>query len=392
VETHGVSVRRTTLGAAALVVLALLGADTRAAAATVDEAEQMWQSVHRRDAGFGKRAAPTLFLAGGPGFVAAGQIVVRDRVDGTAGPPAIWTSAYGTRWSRVDEDGDALGRRDEITSLARRGEILVALTETGRSIVSTDGRHWETGGQLPQVPAKTPGQEEREPDPFVASRPDGFIALMFDAERTRTRAVWSSHDGRAWVKERIKSGNGTNRVGMVPRAPLGDRWLATSPASDLNERTLFESTDGIRWSAVAGAMPPQPLAPAIAPTRNGRAVLAIQYEEAPSQSGGLWRSDDATTWTEITSFRRSMPYAMPDHLVRSGTWWVLGGISSRPGELKTWPSMWASPDLQQWYEMPKALRGKRNWARNLVEVYAANGRVLGYNAEKGRLWVWTEPD
>jgi hypothetical protein len=171
---------------------------------------------------------------------------------------------------------------------------------------------------------------------------------------------------------------------------LGDRWLATWPTSEEgNERALYESTDGIRWSPVADARPPQPLAPALAPIRDRRAVLGIQFEQQPSPSGGLWRSADAVTWTEIESFRRTMPRGAPDHLLRSGHWWVLGGISYATGMRREWPSMWASPDLRRWFELPEPLRGRPEASE--VGVYAAGDRVLGYAFATGRLWVWTRP-
>jgi hypothetical protein len=280
-------------------------------------------------------------------------------------------------------------------SVASRRGISVAISEEGVVTRSRGGRHWKRVARLFGIPRVRP-----KTNSFLAHRsfsvapgPHGFIAIMRDPEPSWTALTWSSSpDGRCW-RRTDSVGTESAPVGLYPRAPLRDRWLSATPVP-LEASTgyaLFTSRDAVHWVKAAGTEPER-FAPQLRETRDHRSVLAIQYEPPGGLGGRLWRTRDTTAWTEITSFHRSMPYGNPDHLEQSGHWWVLGGFTGEPGTLKLHASMWSSPDLEHWYEMPAALRGKQGAQ---VSVIAANGRVVGFRSASQLpqpiLWVWSAP-
>ena len=346
----------------------------------------MWQRVPFARTGFGARGTPEAIRAGGPGFIATGDLDRGSRPS----TPAIWTSSDGSHWSLVPRSDTELGRRDVLTGLATRRGVTIAATESGKMIRSRDGRHWSRSGVLPGA------RHERFTGHSVLPGPHGFVALEPATTATWNTPTWTSSDGRRWRRSAAVGGE-EHPVGLYPRTPLRDRWLSvrSTAVDDLNPpRAVYSSLDGVRWTKVADAPTLQPLAPQIRSGRGRRSVLAIQYEQPGTNAGHLWTSPDAISWTEVASFHAAMPNGAPDHLVQSGRWWVLGGIT---GPKPQHSDMWASPDLQHWYEMPKDLRGGYS-AEPEVYVVAARHRVLGVadpdphlRRDKPRLWIWRPP-
>ena len=124
-------------------------------------------------------------------------------------------------------------------------------------------------------------------------------------------------------------------------------------------------------------------------------MLAIQYEARNTFGGRLWSTRDGRQWTEIRSFHAQMPVANPDRLVQSGKWWILGGNTGTPDGRRR-SSMWASPDLRRWYEMPVARRGPKGSGSGVL-LTAGNGRVFGFSPNAAvddggpSAWVWSPP-
>jgi hypothetical protein len=354
--------------------------------ASAKNASGMWQRVAFSRSGFGARGTPEAIRAGGPGFIATGIVLDRDRRDSS---PAIWTSTDGSHWSLVPRRDAALNRKDVLTGLASRRGVTIAATARGKIIRSRDGRHWRRSGELR-------GARRRAfTSHLVLPGPHGFVALEPATTATWNIPTWTSSDGRRWTKS-IAVGSEQHPVGLFPRTPFRDHWLTTRSTAldDTSEpRAVYSSTDGVRWNKVSDAPAVQPLGQQIRSTRSRSSVLAIQYEQAPASDGHLWTSHDAINWREIASFHAAMPNGAPDHVVRSGRWWVLGGIT---GPKPQHSDMWASPDLHRWYEMPKDLRGGyRSDAE--VSVIAGRHRVLGFagptnkRGAKVQLWIWRPP-
>jgi hypothetical protein len=102
---------------------------------------------------------------------------------------------------------------------------------------------------------------------------------------------------------------------------------------------------------------------------------------------------DGRTWTDVRTFHEQVPAGYPYELVQRGGWWILVGNDRTP-EGQRRATMWTSTDLRRWYEMPKPIRGPRNYS--VISGLAAHaGRVVGIaygdRANNSVIYVWTKP-
>lgn len=154
---------------------------------------------------------------------------------------------------------------------------------------------------------------------------------------------------------------------------------------------LGRSKDGTARSADRGALPAR-VPWRLAGTANEDRLLLVGSERNRADvARRLWSSSDGRTWRETRSFRRRFPTAAPDQLVDSGGWWVLGGTEGGEQQRAT---MWASPDLQQWIELPTELRGRTLSASEdplALMLVARRRTVVAYDSRSTALWVWRRP-
>lgn len=341
-----------------------------------------WNRFDVRKA-FGADAHPFAIAKGGPGLVAIGSRSSSRHPVARAG---VWTSSDGERWTAVRGMPIPSDRFTGFSGFVSRRGVLVASTGGGEIWRSTNGTRWRPVADL----------AEAELDSVrVEVGPRGFVAVGSQRGAPLwAMPVWTSVNGRHWVAAE-GSGTVTHPIGLLPVAPLGSSWLSLSnpTSAGLN---VFESDDGVRWAVIPGANIPERFALPLASNHEHTRVLGIQYEhvEIPKSFGGrVWSTRDGKNWTEITSFHEQMPVANPDHIVESGKWWVLGGnTGTRDGRRRA--SMWTSPDLRHWYEMPKQLRGPKTDGAG-VFVTAISGGVVGLGGSGVRgshVWVWNPPD
>lgn len=336
-----------------------------------------WRRVASREA-FGGNASPNVIGVWQDRFLALGR---------QRGRPAVWTSSDGAHWDQLPVE-HAPRSFGDFTSVAVRGSVIVATTTDQREGAgfwrSTDGARWrEVARAVPTGPTTTYQ---------VSRRPGGFVAVS--QSPTGSTIALASRDGRSW------SGTASTRdldyrTGLFPGAPLDRSFITIWGVQPGTDRPLvYRSRDRIRWDRIVDADAPERLALPLAGDRARTVVLGIAYEARGTFGGRLFSTQDGATWTEIPSFHAQMPVANPDHLVQVGRWWVLGGNTGTPDGNRR-ASMWSTPDLRHWYEMPARLRGPKTDG-SAVTVTANGGRVVGY-APRGagggpNLWVWTRPD
>jgi hypothetical protein len=357
---------------ALLVTLVALGPDDGGPASPGGT----WQRIDQRTA-FGRSGFPTVITPWRGKLLALGN---GRSSEPFAGPdPAAWTSEDGVHWERLSVTVPP-SRFNGFSSVATRGRVIIATASVEDHVEfwrSTDGRDWRSVEMaVPTGPATMY---------TVSRRPGGFVAMS--QSPTGYTIARASRDGRRW------SGTAATRdldfrTGLFPGAPLGRGFITFWGSQPGTESPLvYRSHDRIRWDRIAGAQTPDRLG-FIAGDRGRARVLGIQFEPEGTFGGRIWSTIDGARWTEIPSFHEQMPVGNPDHLVQAGHWWVLGGNTGTP-DGKRRASMWTSPDLRRWYEMPARLRGAKTQGIGMP-VVAHDGRVIG---KAGRwLWIWTPPE
>ena len=333
---------------------------------------------------FGRDAGAVQIVASGPGFVAVGTRGVLE----TGLRPAVWTSTDGVRWDAVKGARFPSGRRfSGFRSVAARHDELVASTQANELWYSRDAKIWRRAS-LPGAPALDGVNLTEDPSTFIAL---GSTA----ASPSASAPVWTSLHGHRWSAVAL-TGAPPVGFGLFPAARLHESWFAVGATSlsDSEARGAFASRDGLHWAAVAKANVPDRFGNILANNAARTRVLGIQvehYQPRYSFGGRLWSTSNGSTWTEITSFHHQLPVANPDRLVRLGRWWVLSGNTGTADGLRR-ASMWTSPDLRRWYEMPRRLQGRESTGSS-VGLTVAQGRVVGTSGGRGSsfVWVWSPP-
>jgi hypothetical protein len=374
-------------GIAAALVLALLvgfvslGRDPGGPA----EPGGTWQRISQRTA-FGRNASPSLITTWRGQLLALGSYQVSKQPRRLQ--PAAWTSEDGERWGRV---ALVLSPREfwGFSTVAVRGELIVAsINSNGQVWRSSDARTWRK---------VVDAQFHRGTTYSVQSTRDRFVATDTGPIGSG-RTLWST-DGRRWTK-RDGAAEGEHAAGLPVGAPLGRHRITVGVMTPTGlPPTIYRSDDGVRWNRIAGAEPPIRFGGPLAANRARTRVLGIQYERYGQYGGRLWSTRDGARWGEIASFHRQMPTANPDHLLQLGRWWVAGGNTGTPIDEHR-ASMWVSPDLRRWYEMPRRLRGPET--QGVGMPLASDGeRVIGWassldaatgNFVRSHLWIWTPPE
>jgi hypothetical protein len=334
-----------------------------------------WKRIDERTA-FGRGASPTAITAWRGQLLALGSQRIAE--DPPRARPAVWTSDDGEHWDRVDVEHVPRGQFYGFSSVAASGDVLVAsIYNNGQIWRSTDAKTWRK---------VVDAQFHRGTTYYVQSTPSRFVAT--DTGPIGGGRTLASIDGRQW-RTRDGSASGAHPVGIGVGAPLYDRRInVASPQGDGAPPLVYWSRDGVHWNRNVGANPPVRLSTPLVANRARSRVLGIQYDDFPEYGGRLWSTRNGSRWTEITSFHEQMPVGNPDHLVQAGRWWVLGGNRGTT-DGKRRASMWTSPDLRRWYEMPARLRGAKTDGVGMP-VVAHDGRVIGRGGHW--LWIWTPPD
>ena len=232
---------RTRTGIAVALLLLLTGSLTwvgRASAQTeIAPVGTYWQRVPHDDASFGGDGdqVPSDVTAGGPGFVAVGNDSLGSHVQ-----PAVWTSADGAGWQRVEggvEATDAdqavrfnavVANTDTVVAVGAQGADCVAnfsLLVWGVCSFALPAIWWsENGISWNRVPHSSdlfpPGDDSSIVD--VVATDDGFYAIGNRRIREDWDVViWSSGDGRSWQVAHIVDGDWPLAAGAIESFAFG---------------------------------------------------------------------------------------------------------------------------------------------------------------------------
>ena len=238
-----------------VVVGGAAGEDDAALAWTADASGAWSRSELLADAGvFGAAAGPT-------GFVMVGT--AGRHTD--AARPAIWSSADGGRWQRVEpmSDGRLYGSFDDVVNTGSRfiafGQVsptpIPALADfpipddrryEGVPWISEDGVAWR--------PLDAPGLFAWAHISAIAVAPGRLTALGWLTSPTdgkRTPAGWASSDGLAWTRIAL---HGTVQVGPVTTAVADSDGRIVAFGDGSEPGGFWVSDDGVAWEAVVASL------------------------------------------------------------------------------------------------------------------------------------------
>jgi hypothetical protein len=245
--------------------LVAVGTDGRgpdeSAAVWVSADGVVWERVRHDEGVFGGPGDQVMFAvaAAGPGLVAVGT----DWGD-EASTAAVWVSADGYAWIRIEHDETVFGGESH--------QVMSAVTAGGSGVVaagyddsgpdkdvavwiSADGYAWE---RVPHDEGVFGGGDDQEIQQVVAGGP-GLVAIGQQQEAEgwvsgldTDPAVWVSADGVAW--ERIPdSGNsfvGLERRTMSAVVPVGTGVVAVGWDERGRDAVVWASADGYDWERV----------------------------------------------------------------------------------------------------------------------------------------------
>ncbi|MCO5985779.1 hypothetical protein NE235_06620 [Actinoallomurus spadix] len=258
-------------------------------------------------------ATGAVVVAGG--LVAGGFFLLSD--DKTpadhAGPPALLAGSVFT----ADPTAAADGRDQALTAVTAVGPTVVAIGGEGDGVsyrpeflVSTDGGR---SFRLADVHALN-GEEPPNGDApkMIAATNGAWIAL---GDRPDGTAVWTSRDGRSWIRQPDAAGAAFGHNDRIARvSAVGSGFVAvgsTSAKGDFSDPTpvVWRSSDGKRWDRVTGGRLSLPGAGAkmslVGAAATGNTLITHGIGSTggkrPKPIDGLWRSaDGGRTWAQVS--------------------------------------------------------------------------------------------
>jgi hypothetical protein len=198
--------------------------------------------------------------AGGPGFVAVGQLCENPDAP-CPGQPTVWVSETGDTWTRLPFLTDTLGNISDITSyngtLIAVGAVSTESGEAAAVWTSNDGYTWQR-----IVATDAFNGEGNQWITGVTSSEDGIVAV-----------------GASWTPDQ-----GTR--GTVWFSPNGGQWkIGGSCAADAPATMIFEAVTTVGSQYVAAG------------TRT--ITVGPDNEDEIGEVGGVWTSQNGSVWTPI---------------------------------------------------------------------------------------------
>jgi hypothetical protein len=317
-----------------------------------------------------------------PGAQLAGRVFAPDPA-ATADGRDQWLSGV----TAVDSTVVAVG--GEADTIGDRAQFLVS-TDGGRSFhlgtVRTPAGDEASYGDTPKLVAGAPGQ---------------WVAL---GSQQNDPTVWTSKDGRAWVRQPDTAGTAFNLADRVLRvAHTASGFVAvgdTSVRGDYSDArpVIWLSPDGRRWERMADQQLPMSVTSGnlslVDVAASGRTViLHAQGAVAGGRQGSIdavWRSGDAgRTWEKSSTPNPTNSYGIVVAATLDGFLFARNVVSGN----QHYAVVMQSSDARQWTQVGEIhvpaygqlLRFGES-ERGLVAVVATTGKVLLARSVDGRSW------
>jgi hypothetical protein len=229
--------------------------------------------------------------AGGPGFVATG-------FDYDASVGVAYTSPDGQTWMRVDDPDFA---DQSLYWIATAAGVLVAVSEEGGVLTSTDGVAWQlsTGSGAAEMASG-----------FLTLTSDGTTLWGFSVGGDPTNPegqpieVWRSADAVTWSMVASIAGSESSDQAWAAVGPAGLVLVASTFQNDVPSWMAWHSVDGVTWDPAVHS--PSDVTDVIADDAGFVAVGHYNLTggcalDETEDVGVTWTSVDGSTWREMAS-------------------------------------------------------------------------------------------
>lgn len=268
-----------------------------------------WERVEDQEA-FAD-AAILAVTSGGPGLVAVGEADEEARPGEYRGDVAVWVSADGTAWERVD-DPSFTGEPDSgCTTLGlyqgvwRVASGPLGIVATGRDAcngavwVSDDGRAWTEviDHDWRKNPIAVAGG-------ITAGGP-GWVAVGGDGHRNG--AIWVSEDGLDWtaVQDDDLLASAGSHVYLSDIAAGGPGLVAVGSTgfweAGTERSAIWVSTDGFDWERLPDDTIDHGELIRIVRDETGKRLMVISRPTSTVPDWMLWTSSDGINWSPSSS-------------------------------------------------------------------------------------------
>ncbi|MCC6590258.1 MAG: galactose oxidase [Bryobacterales bacterium] len=208
-----------------------------------------------------------------------------------------------------------------------------------------------------------------------------------------SNAVWSSKDGRDWVKE-------TDNAGWSPRiaAPIvefkGKMWILGGTEDyyfgdkKSVKNDVWHSSDGKHWTQATPNAGWAPRAYHQAVVHKGRMWVfgGGNYVPEYEHYNDVWSSEDGVHWTQVTSAAPWHARLWFSATTYRGRMWVLGGWSKVPDQ--NWGDVWFSDDGKAWTQLKSHVSWKERHEHS-VFVFQDKLWIAGGHARPLSREVWS---
>jgi hypothetical protein len=349
------------------------------------------------DAGFGDVGAMSASATFGDRFVVVGR---RDAVDSEGAQrtlPAIWFSDDGFRWQPADvEDGDIEGIRIHDVTVGGPGLVAVGdeyASATVRAAVwsSTDGRRWVrvhdegfSPGRMWHVGATDQG---------IVAFGDDCLCIYGQGRRV----IWTSADGRDWLRATNETGLEVAKGVRTLVGADGGLTAFVHDADSVHAATrpieVWRTSGRADWARV-GELPGSEGGDLFQAAQGPRGWVAT----GTTGSGGMaaWTSADGIAWDVSPTAAGRVTSLLADRagFVAVGARSTSTGCLEMPGEFVG--QTWASSDGRVWRE----IRSEKEWVgEGISQLLQRAQTVIGvglsyetmFSAPDGVVWTATMP-
>lgn len=319
---------------------------------------------------------------------------------------AVWTAGDGRTWDRLDVGPADLGTSEQMQSVTRFDDGLLAVGSTGQG-EDADAVVWVRGSDewIQLAPPEMGGKHEQWAFD-VAVGESGIVVIGGEQAWGEARPrVWFSADGQEW--ETVDGGwegpfvtPGRESITSVTAVGTGFVAGGWQKLDGQHDGLVWYSPDGVAWEPVeAPAMSGEQRQAVLSVATTGDTVVAGGYQADDSGQGqpALWRSTDGgQSWDDA-------PVSLPLHDDRLTTAndLVVGSLSTHGDELlaaggaRARPHMWRSNDAgASWTLLPNpTYAGQFRDGVDLLATASNGSATLALGAEPtvlelgGERWV-----